>query len=87
MTLIMFALYLCIFDPNTPLCNSYPSFFDEWILSVLKPGRSGSWRGSLDCGPYSGTMLSLNFEFLFNLTGSKGLRIYSFSTCAQLAPD
>lgn len=60
----------------------------NFFLSVPRPGRSGSWGGggSLDCGPYSGTMLGLNFEFLFNLTGSKGLRLCSCSTCGQLAP-
>lgn len=36
--LIMFGRQRIIFDPNMLLCNSYSSFFDEWIL-----GWSGSW--------------------------------------------
>lgn len=49
-TLVVFGLHLCIFDPNTTLCNSYSSFFDEWILSVLGPWRSGSLGGGLFIG-------------------------------------
>lgn len=41
--LIMFGRQRIIFDPNTLLRNSYSSFFDEWILSFLRPGWSGSW--------------------------------------------
>lgn len=48
--------------------DEFPSFCSEaWAIWVLG-------GGSLNRGPYSGTMLRLNLEFLFNLTRSKGPR-------------